>query len=244
VQDYYNTNLLDTEISTILVAYAVSEYPKEACGLIVNFKGKKLFRPCKNISANPTEDFIIDPIDQIRALKDSELLAVFHSHTTVDERPSDQDQLSCVKTGVPWIIYSIKTKGYHTIKPPRKDLPLFGREYVYGIYDCWNFICDLYKEELNIELPRHQETDAYWAKYKNTFIDKASEYGFTEVKDLKKYDVLLMNTGNTEYASHSAVYYDTNSIAHHGYNRLSCKEQYGSFWRKATSNVFRHRSFL
>lgn len=236
MQDFYNIELVD---------YAREEYPREACGLLVNVRGKLIFRPCKNISSSPEEDFIIDPLDQIRALHNAELVAIFHSHTKYDEQPSDQDYMGCKKTEVPWVIYSVLTKRYFTIQPVRKeDLPLSGREYIYGTYDCWNLVCDIYQKELNIELIRPIEEDPFWWKTNNSFINKADEAGFIQVKDIQKYDVLLMTTSNSPFPSHSAVYYGDNTIFHHAYRRLSCKEVYGGYWEKVTSHIFRHRSLI
>jgi len=67
--------------------HSLSEYPKEACGIIT----KSLdYIPCRNISKNPKTSFIIDPLSIVEHY--DSILGFFHSHPgSADPIPSPRD---------------------------------------------------------------------------------------------------------------------------------------------------------
>ena len=218
----------------------------EVCGLVVNYNGKPIYYRCNNISTNGTDEFILDPLDYVKAESMGTILYVCHSHVTVTEQPSKVDTLVCNKGSTPWLIYSLVTKNIFTLEPENKIPNLFGREYVYNVQDCWTLVRDIYRLELNIQLPRLViDSDFYWYldKSKNYFSQYASEAGFYRVTDksIKKYDVLLFRTDKAVVPNHAAVYYDNNIIAHHAYNRLSSKDIFGGYWLKSVQDTYRYR---
>ena len=52
---------------------------------------------------------------------------------------------------MPWYIYSVAFNKWHSFKPSGYKAPLVGREYVFGIHDCWSLMRD-YFETINIKL--------------------------------------------------------------------------------------------
>lgn len=73
-------------------AHSISEFPKEACGIITN---SLVYVPCRNISKNPKTSFIIDPIDIYKNIDN--ILGFFHSHPgSSDPIPSTRDAESAM----------------------------------------------------------------------------------------------------------------------------------------------------
>lgn len=235
------------EVYNQVVEYCESSPTKEVCGVIINKRGRGVFYPCKNLSNNSEYEFIMDPIDRIIASKDGDIVFIVHSHIDVSEDPSAHDIASCNAGKVPWIIYSLLTKKYTTIQPINQETPLIGRQYYYGVQDCWSLIVDVYKRELDKILVYPADPDPEWHMHgRNHFNDLIDAMGFVVVTDnsLIKYDVILMQTGKSPYLNHSALYYGDNIILHHAVDRLSCKEVYGGYWSKVTGKVIRHKDLI
>ncbi|MDK2372112.1 MAG: M67 family metallopeptidase [Candidatus Korarchaeota archaeon] len=85
-----------------IVSHALSEYPREACGLLAGekvrgegFSIKRAYR-AKNISDTPLR-YEIDPEDMYRAFLEAEkgsmeIIGAYHSHPLVKPLPSEIDE--------------------------------------------------------------------------------------------------------------------------------------------------------
>ena len=47
------------KIMAAITEHVAAEYPKEACGLVVQVGRAQEYIPCTNVSDNPTEDFLM-----------------------------------------------------------------------------------------------------------------------------------------------------------------------------------------
>jgi len=230
---------LNEKLMVNILAHAEKCYPKECCGLIVMIKRKNYYRPCKNISST-REQFEICPRDFIKAEEEGEILTVVHSHCNRNAEPSEADKVGCEKSGLPWLIVSWPTKQIVEIKPDGYELPLSGREFSYGVIDCYTLIQDVYRRELQIELPDvKRPTHGWWKKGEDFYMNNFTDAGFEKVSKLEKYCVILMQIGS-DVANHSAVYLGDNIILQHLENRLSGKEPYGGYWEKHTRAILKH----
>ena len=73
--------------------HAQREDPKEACGLLLNVKGKERYYPCRNLSMTDHQCFIIDPEDYVKADNIGEIVGVVNSHPITPPDPSQADKL-------------------------------------------------------------------------------------------------------------------------------------------------------
>ena len=129
--------------------HAKKQFPKESVGLLINKKGKKIYIACENKS-NDLDSFILDPKEYLNAQKLGKIIAVIHSHPKTPPIASQADKVSCENSAIPWHIVNPNTEQWGYIEPCGYKAPILGREYVWGITDCWSLVVDWYKEEKNI----------------------------------------------------------------------------------------------
>jgi proteasome lid subunit RPN8/RPN11 len=234
---------LGTTLQTEILAYAQACDPKEMCGVIHVVKGRKRFYACANIALTPDEHFILDPVDYIAAEDLGEIVAVVHSHPTSRPIASAADQLSCNATGLPWIIVNPKTEEWGYCEPSDFELPYVGREFVFGVVDCYSLCRDWYKREWGLRLDDFPRRDRFWERNENLYLDGYASQGFRQVpfNELQHGDAILMQLG-AELPNHAAIYLGDQQILHHVQGRLSSRDVYGGYYVKSTAMVLRHES--
>lgn len=235
--------MLEEEIRSAMVADAKARYPKEACGVVVIANGKQEYISCDNVHPEPEDAFAIDPYALVNAEKRGEVKAYFHSHPDTSCTPSKSDIASCDKSELPWVILSIPGEEWHYQMPSLKKLPIYGREFIHGVNDCYSFVKDWYAEELGVTLPEPLREDDWWRKGQNLYLDNYEAAGFVKVdsSDLQRGDIILMQV-HSDVPNHAAVFLGDNLIGHHLYHRLSKKDVYGGYWLKHTYCVLRYVS--
>lgn len=239
------------ELLKEVMDHAAIAAPGECCGLVIQIKHKWKYIPCRNISED-VNNFIIHPDDYTDALDRGNLLMVVHSHYGVPPIPSDADRVGCEHTGVPWLIVNYPTGSHHVIKPEGYRAPLIGRDYCFGVLDCWTLVRDYYEQTLNITLPNFEYEEEWWLKGKNEYVDNYEKAGFYPVpaSDIRLHDFILMyfdssvmnHAGVYLGKHHVGVYAGNSEFLHHPYKALSCRRPYGGYWQKHTGLVLRHRS--
>lgn len=224
--------------------HAAKEYPKESCGLIIIKKGKQVYFPCQNIAEG--RDFAISPSDYARAEDEGEVMVVVHSHPNTSPKPSQADLIGCENSGLPWLIVNWPTGMTYQFEPSGYKAPLLGREYVWGITDCFTLIRDYYRE-LGIEINDRPREKNFWHNGLNLYLDNYEKEGFTVVPDgvkgIQKHDVLLMQV-RSPIPNHGAVYIGDGLILQHIEKRLSSRDVLGGLYQKVTTHVLRHKDFL
>ena len=234
---------LSATLQTEIMAYAQACDPQEMCGLIHVVKGRRRFYACANIATTPDEHFILDPVDYAAAEDLGEIVAVVHSHPTTPPQPSVADQLSCNSTGLPWIIVNPKTQQWGQCQPTVLELPYVGREFVFGVVDCYSLVRDWYKREWQLELDDFPRRDGFWDRNENLYLDSYKSQGFRQVafEELQLGDAILMQLG-ASLPNHAAIYLGDQQILHHVQGRLSSRDVYGGYYVKNTAMVLRHES--
>ena len=92
---------------------------EESCGLIVFIKKRTRIVPCFNWAEDKENTFKIDVGDYVKALRVGEIFGVYHSHVNSGEEFSKKDIIHCEELGLPYFVYSLKTKK-HNLYLPKK----------------------------------------------------------------------------------------------------------------------------
>ena len=132
--------------------HAKKDSPKESVGLLVNIKGKEVYKPCNNLSLNPDKCFVLDPEDYVAAANSGDIIAIIHSHPTTELAFSESDKVNCENSKLPWHIVDPRTNRWIYREPDGYVPDLLGRRWIWGVTDCWSLVRDYYKKERNILL--------------------------------------------------------------------------------------------
>lgn len=220
-----------------IISHLLEKYPEEGCGILQNKKGKLVWIPSTNEAENPEEEFVINSDDYLRASLTGDIYAVVHSHPNASPELSEADKKASDYLGVKYIVYSIPD-GSKVEYTPREN-PLLGRTYEFGKNDCWGLTRDFYKQEYNITLPVMQFKNDWWEQGLNYFDDLFEKFGFIEVEEPQKGDVVIFKI-RSHIPNHCGVYLEEDIFMHHAENRLSCRESLYPFWIKNISRYARY----
>jgi proteasome lid subunit RPN8/RPN11 len=228
-------------IKGLLIAHTFEDFPAEACGIIVEGQ----YMPCKNIHPTPVKNFAISAEDYARAESMGEIQAIFHSHPNDYNQFSPHDAKACRSSNVPWLMYCAATDDWH-YADPTGNAPYEGRQWHYGIHDCYSLLKDFYKNEFCIELDDYDRGEEMewespdWNMFERNF----QSQGFAPCEaPFQKGDMLLMQL-QSPTPNHVGVMAipEQNIFYQHLLDRLSEASIYGGYWAKVTSKVLRHKA--
>lgn len=225
------------------IAHFARESTVEACGLVVVVKGREKYWPCRNLAPRPSDQFILHPSDYAAAEDAGEVIAVIHSHPHSLAVPSELDRVGIERTQLPWHIYSMLTQEWSgDLLPSGYIAPLIGRQWSWGITDCWSLACDWYVQNgIAVRDWRRPATPDDFERAP-MFEQCWEASGFRELKEdeaLQKGDLLLMQIGNQQL-NHCGVYLGDQMVLHHFRNRLSSRDIYGGWLLRCTGRRLRY----
>ena len=222
--------------------HAKEQDPRESVGVLIIIKGKEQYYPCNNLSTYSQQCFILDPEDYVQADALGEITAIVHSHPVTPPSPSQADKVSCEQSGLKWHIVNPKTETWGYCEPTGYKPPLIGRQWVWGVTDCWSLVRDYYKEQHNIQLLDYERPTTPQDFLDNPLFEQYAERtGFRQLnKDekLQKGDVLLMSILHPTL-NHVAIFLG-DEILHHLADRLSTREPYNEWLLKCTGKRYRY----
>lgn len=219
-----------------------TEYPREACGIIGIVKGKKKWFPCQNV-AKSDDDFVMSSEDWFKVKRQADILAIVHNHTNNDNTPSENDINNCNALGIPYYIFSYPDLELNIVEPKENFNPLLGREYSFGVTDCFEAMRDWLASE-NIKIPaREVFEDDWWEKGIDYFTEEnIKNWNHVKVDTPQKNDVLIFAVESGTIGNHCGVYLGNDVFFHHAVNRLSCRESLYPFWARHIIGIYRHES--
>ena len=218
--------------------HILSEYPREACGVLTD----DYYYPLPNVSDTPEKSFTPSPVDLALIAKEVKITAFVHSHCrninvpeVLDTRtPSLTDIANQKKTKIPWLIFA--TEGV-TVTPPL-EIPrtpnnnYLGRPFIWFINDCYTLVQDYYLFELGIDLPDSKPSGDYREvrHFDGLFDDFVEEYGFKDIdpvqEALRNGDLLLVDNAGS-HRNHLAILHN-NRILHQ--DMVSTMVSYTNFY--------------
>ena len=232
---------MDDSIIAAVRAHAAREAPRECCGVVTVERGRRRYRPCRNIAGEDRE-FEIHAEDWAAAEDAGEIVAVCHSHPFLSPEPSDADRTMCETTGLPWLIVNHPLGHFVELQPSGWQAPLVGRPFHHGVLDCYTLVRDFYARELGIDLPDFRRPDRWWEQGGDLYRDNFVRAGFypVEMSALARGDMIVMRVGS-KVPNHAGVYLGDQVILHHVMDRLSSRDVYGGFWLLNTTHCMRHK---
>ena len=218
-----------------------TEYPKEACGLIGVIKGKKKYFPCENV-AEDNDDFIMSSTDYMKHKRTMDIIGIVHNHPDGTNEPSIADINNCNAVGIPYYIFSYTDMELNILEPTINVNPLLGRDYKFGVADCFEAMRDWLASE-NIHIPqRDLFEDDWWEKGLNYFTEEnMKNCNHIKVETPQKNDVVIFQI-EADVPNHCGVYLGNDVFFHHAVNRLSCRESLFPFWREHIVGIYRHET--
>ena len=220
-----------------------NEYPREGCGILTVVKGKQKWIPCTNI-AEENNHFIIDTKEYLKIARTSDIIGIVHSHPDESSEPSELDINNCNALGKKYYIFSYPEMDLTIVEPEINTTDLYGREYEFGVKDCFEALRD-YLQTQNIEIPpRAMFVEDYWDKEIDYFNDKIIsdwQHSPVSLNEIKENDVLIFRVFSN-INNHCGVYLGNDIFYHHAENRLSCRENLYPQWKKWLVGAYRYEA--
>lgn len=215
-----------------------NEYPREGCGIIGIVKGKQVWFPCTNV-AEDDNNFILSSEEYFEIKKKADIFAIVHSHVDQSNKASDYDIKCCNALGIPYYIFSYPGMSLNILQPKVVFNPLIGRNYEFGVTDCFEATRDWLSNE-GIHIPRRDIFEEnFWEKKLNYFTEEnIKKWNHYKVEVPKKNDVLIFQI-KSDVPNHCGVYLGGDIFFHHAVDRLSCRESLHPVWIKYLVGVYR-----
>jgi len=225
-----------------ITADAIERYPEEACGFVID----GLYVPKKNTAEEPTEGFRIDGRTYVAAEKKG-IDAVVHSHTKGQyKHPSKHDMAQQNAMNVPWGIVWTDGDG-DTLGPAwwgdsLPIIPLIGRPFIYGIYDCCTLVRDFYRLNGGITWEDRPRDPDWWLTGGNMYVEEYQPCGFERISEseIRAGDAFMSRFQRGNTTQHAGIYLGGNQVLHHLMGRVSRRDTLAS-WSRYITHWVRHK---
>ena len=129
------------------------------------------------------------------------------------------------------------------VEPVRETKELYGRDYEFGVNDCFEAARDYYLST-GLDIPnRPLFEDDWWDKGLNYFTDDyIASWGFKRIEGNMQKGDLIIFTIQANIPNHCGVYLGNDIFYHHAEHRLSCRENLYPLWKKSITGVYRYET--
>lgn len=226
------------EASASARIHALAEWPREACGVVV----RGTYIGLRNLAADSEQHF---QVPGATWLEHGRVEAVIHSHCAPrhGRTPSGGDLRGQIETAVPWGI--VLCDGQAASGPLwwgdfRLDDPLFGREYLWGISDCWSVVRSWHWQRRGVKMRDFPRDEGVFLAGADLIAGNAEAAGLLPIADdeVMPGDIAFLRIRGT-VVNHCAVADDGGMLLHHLPRRLSCRQPVG-MWRGHIVQWLRH----
>lgn len=223
-------------------AHALMVPDLECCGLLVLEEGKKypVVARSENLATDPLHYFVVDP--KLIRQHEKNIVGFYHSHVT--ERGcvfSDADKAVSEDAKLPCWLYSVTTDEFATYVPNNYSVPLVGRRFVLGVFDCSTLVRDYYRQILGIKLP-YVFNDLTQVLHGREDLDSLIRQQCFQVKGTyNKHDVLVFALSGSQ-PNHVAVYEGDGVMLHQQMNSLSDRQTLSGYWTARLVKILRHQT--
>lgn len=241
--------IISLEAEQAFKRHALEQYPKEACGLVIN---GDTFVPMRNTHENPRNDFRIEEVDMLPYLQAGNITALLHSHTGHNNNyPSRKDMKVQIGWAIPWGIVHINEHrdmdGVFFFGDQVPIAPYIGRPFRFNVHDCYVLGRDWFRQERGITLPVYPREGEWWLKGENLIEKNFKKAGFINIdrQQIKPGDVMLMNFADQSkqpgkvLANHVGIIVDKGQLLHHYRGRVS-KHDPVQMWLPAATMFLRY----
>lgn len=224
------------------IRHAKEEFPNESCGAIISGKYVRF----KNAAEDTSNTFLIQDSHFARAYVSGSVDCVIHSHNNYD-KASKEDQQQQLELDVPFGIINMD------INRPKHVVfwgdtlpiePLEGRQFFYGVWDCYSLVRDYIRLNTEYTPPNPARDWDFWNKGVSMFeghIEQGTAYDFIDIKDAGPGDVLLYSIHHRKYINHCGILIENDRVIHHVPNQPSQAFQI-SYLRKYLKAAMRHNT--
>lgn len=240
---------LTSECQASFKSHVLTEYPNEACGLVVN----DTYIPCTNSAETPATHFRIPANELLAATENGPIQVVLHSHTyslgdnvyangNQPEWPSTADMTTWMQDNIPWGIVATDGEGLSEMvwMDESEVAPLLERPFIHGVWDCGSIIRDYFRTVHGLTINNYARGYEWWNNGKNLYVDNWADAGFTEITtdEATIGDVCIMQV-RSPVPNHAAVITADNTITHHLFHRLSEEDRLDK-WRRVIVKYLRY----
>jgi proteasome lid subunit RPN8/RPN11 len=222
-----------------IVDYFSQEHTNEPCGALIITRGKLKFKAIKNTSETP-DTFILDPIQYTAISRNIFMLVHGHDDNCV---PSKHDMVQSDKLNIPYMIFNLSNMEYF-IYYPLNYLKLLGKEYQFGVNDCFESCRSWYLMHGIIMPERLSHWEDDWIDKGFSYIeDEIGLWPFVPVPYEPKYgDLIIFSDYKTGLGNHLGIYVEDDKFFHHAYKRLSCVDELFPLWWKSVKGMYRYEN--
>jgi proteasome lid subunit RPN8/RPN11 len=226
--------LLSESNKKIIKDLAEKVKSEEVCGLIVD----NIAFECKNVSIEPSKNFVLSPLDYIKTAKKGKIQAIFHSHIGDKINSSLIDRDTSSKHNLPIITYNVKFNTFN-IFSQNLGISYSGKSFKLGKSDCFTLLREYYYEEFGIEIPEVKDIFKYFSG--SPLFNEPRLFGFYEIESREQNDVLISKDGKR---NHILIYLGYNKVLHQPMNAESLIQDLNEEMESKIVKTLRHESFI